>query len=124
MNRLQSPSGEVLPASEGTLIYFTSHLARSVRCCTIKLYLATVHNLHITMGFPSLIKGKLLLHKVLKDILRFQGDTQIRRQPVTRWVLCAIHPILQSWLSPRDFSMSWAAFTLAFFAFLRCRKLA
>ena len=115
MNRLQSPSREVLPASEGTLIYFASYLARSVRHCTIKLYLAAVRNLHITAGFPDPLKGKLLLRKVLKGILRFQGDAQIRRQPVTPRVLCAIRPILQSWLSPRDFSMIWAAFTLAFF---------
>ncbi|XP_068704400.1 uncharacterized protein [Montipora foliosa] len=122
MNRLQSPSGEVLPASEGTLIYFASYLARSVRHCTIKLYLAAVRKLHITAGFPGPIKGKLLLRKVLKGILRFQGDVQIRHQPVTPQVLCAIRPILQSWLSPRDFSMIWAAFTLAFFAFLLCSE--
>ena len=106
MNRLQSPSGEVLPASEGTLIYFGSYLARSVRHCTIKLYLAAVCNLHITAGFHDPIKGKLLLCRVLKGILRFKGDMQIRRQPVTLRVLCTIRPILQSWLSPRGFYFS------------------
>ena len=35
-------------------------------------------------------------------------------------MLLAIHPILHSWLGPRDFSMIWVAFTLAFFALLRC----
>ena len=53
MNRLISPTGHVLPASEGTLVYFASYLARTVR----------------------------------------------------------------------DFPMVWAAFTLAFFAFLRCNEL-
>ena len=37
-------------------------------------------------------------------------------------VLLAIRPVLESWLDVRDFSMIWAAFTLAFFAFLRCSK--
>jgi len=37
-------------------------------------------------------------------------------------VLLAIRPILKSWLGLRDFSMIWAAFTLAFFAFLRCSE--
>ena len=61
MNRLQSPSGEVLPASEGTLIYFASYLARrSVRHCTIKLYLAEIRNLHITAGLPDPMLGKVL----------------------------------------------------------------
>ena len=47
MNRLTSPTGDILPASEGTLIYFASYLARTVRHCTIKTYLAAVRNLHI-----------------------------------------------------------------------------
>ena len=37
-------------------------------------------------------------------------------------VLLAIRPVLESWLDVRDFSMIWAAFTLAFFAFLCCTK--
>ena len=122
MNRLLGPDGDLLPASEGTLVYFASYLARTVRHSTIKLYLAAVRNLHIMAGFNDPLKGKLLLHKVLRGILRYQGDQRIRRQPVTPRVLLAIRPILQSWLSPRDFSMIWAAFNLAFFAFLRCSE--
>lgn len=122
MNRLQGPDGDVLPASEGTLVYFASYLARTVRHSTIKLYLAAVRNLHITAGYNDPLKGKLLLRKVLRGILRYQGQQRIRRQPVTPKVLLAIRPVLQSWLSPRDFSMVWAAFNLAFFAFLRCSE--
>ena len=122
MNRLLSPAGEVLPTSEGTLVYFASYLARSVRHSTIKLYLAAVRNLHITAGYNDPLKGKLLLRKVLRGILRFQGERRIRRQPVTPRVLLAIRPVLQSWLSPQDFCMVWAAFNLAFFAFLRCSE--
>ena len=110
MNRLLGPDGDVLPASEGTLVYFASYLARTVRHSTIKLYLAAVRNLHITAGFNDPLKGKLLLQKVLRGILRYQGDQRIRRQPVTPRVLLAICPVLRSWLSPRDFSMIWAAF--------------
>ena len=116
MNRLLGPDGDVLPASEGTLVYFPSYLARTVRHSTIKLYLAAVHNLHITAGYSDPLKGKLLLHKVLRGILRYQGEQRIRRQPVIPQVLSAIRPVLQSWLSPQDFSMIWATFNLAFFA--------
>ena len=122
MNRLLGPDGDILPASEGTLVYFASYLARTVRHSTIKLYLAAVRNLHITAGYSDPLKGKLLLHKVLRGILRYQGEQRIRRQPVTPQVLSAIRPVLQSWLSPQDFSMIWAAFNLAFFAFLRCSE--
>ena len=122
MNRIFSSDGDVLPASEGTLIYFASYLARTVRHSTIKLYLAAVRNLHVTAGYPDPLKGKLLLRKVLRGILRYQGNQRARRLPVTPEVLLAIRPVLQSWLSPRDFSMIWAAFNLAFFAFLRCSE--
>ena len=114
MNRIFSLDGDVLPASEGTLIYFASYLARTVRHNTIKLYLAAVRNLHVTAGYPDPLKGKLLLRKVLRDILRYQGNQRTRRLPVTPEVLLATRPVLQSWLCSRDFSMIWATFNLAF----------
>ena len=122
MNRILSSTGEVLPASEGTLVYFASYLARTVKHSTIKLYLRAVRNLHISSGYNDPLQGKLLLKKVLRGILRFQGQKHVLRQPVTPQVLLGIRPILRSWLGNRDFSMIWAAFTLPFFAFLRCSE--
>ena len=122
MNRLITSTSDILPASEGTLVYFASYLARTVRHSTIKTYLAAVRNLHITSGYDHPLWGRLLLSKILRVILRYQGSSRIRRQPVTLRVLLAIRPILSSWLGPRDFSMIWAAFTLAFFAFLQCSE--
>ena len=122
MNRIMSSEGDILPATEGTLVYFASYLARTVRHSTIKLYLSVVRNLHISCGHGDPLQGKLLLRKVLRGILRYQGQTRILRQPVTPGVLLAIQPILRTWLGERDFSMIWAAFTLAFFAFLRCSE--
>ena len=40
MNRLMSNAGDILPASEGMLIYFASYLARTVEHSTIKLSLS------------------------------------------------------------------------------------
>ena len=122
MNRLVSDRGDILPASEGTLIYFASHLARTVRHSTIKTYLAAVRNLHISCGHGDPLTGKLLLKKVLRGILRYQGQRRILRQPVTPGTLIAIRPILEAWLGEGDFSMIWAAFTLAFYGFLRCSE--
>ena len=115
-----SNDGDIFHASEGTLIYFASYLARTVKHSTIKLYLAAVRNLHISCGHGDPLVGKLLLKKVLRGILRYQGKAHILRQPVTPGVLLAIQPVLRSWLGERDYCMVWAAFTLAFFAFLRC----
>ena len=58
MNRILSPSGEVIPASEGTLIYFASYLSRTVKHSTIKLYLRAVRNLHISSGYNDPLQGK------------------------------------------------------------------
>ena len=122
MNRLATLTGDILAASEGTLIYFASYLACTVRHGTINTYLAAIHNLHIISGYKDPLRGRLLLKKILRGILRYQGSPRIRRQFLTLGVLLAFRPILDSWLGPRDFSMIWAAFTLAFFAFLRCSE--
>ena len=89
MNRLFSPGGDTFPASEGTLNYFATYLARTVKHSTIKLYLAAVRNLHILCAHGDPVVGKLLLKKVLRGILRYQGQTRILRQPVTPRVLLA-----------------------------------
>ena len=122
MKHLVSNMGYVLPASEETLIYFASYLACTVRRSTIKVYLAAVRNLHIYCGHGDPLVGKLLLKKVLRGILRYQGQCCIPRQPVMPRILLTIHPILKAWLGERDFPMIWAAFTLAFYGFLHCSE--
>ncbi|XP_048578830.1 uncharacterized protein LOC125560693 isoform X2 [Nematostella vectensis] len=122
MNRLFDSHGDILPASESTLIYFVTFLARRVKHGTIRTYLAAVRNMHIENGFQDPIQGRLILNKVLRGILRVQGQHKTARQPVTPQLLKAIRPVLLSWLSAHDFHMIWAAFTLAFFGFLRCSE--
>jgi len=122
MNRLYNDAGEILPASEGTLIYFATFLARTVKHATIRNYLAAVRNMHIVNGYGDPTQGKLVLQKVLRGILRCQGASRALRQPVSPQLLLAIKPLLRSWLSEHDFVMIWAAFTLAYFGFLRCSE--
>ena len=81
-----------------------------------------MRNLHILCGHGAPVLGKLLLKKVLWSILRYQGQSRILRQPVTPRVLLAIRSILRRWVGERDFTLIWAAVTLAFFAFLRCSE--
>lgn len=108
MNKLISSDGDILPASEVTLIYFSSYLARKVKHNTIKLYLAAVHNFQISCGYGDPLLSRLLLKKVLRGILCYQGHTCVLRQPVLQRVLLAIRLILLAWLGERDFSMIWA----------------
>ena len=88
-----SSEGYIFPASEGTLIYFASYLARTVKHTTIKLYLSAVRNLHISCRHGDPLYGKLLLHRVLRAILPYQGQSRILCQPVTLGVLAPIQPI-------------------------------
>ena len=74
MHRLVHNSDDILSASEGTLSYFASYLARSVHHCAIKLYLAAVRNLHISCGHSDPLVGELLLKKVLRSILHYEGQ--------------------------------------------------
>lgn len=66
LHRLVHDTGDILPASGGTLIYFASYLARSVPHSTIKLYLAAVAvvvgkavALESSLGYPSLSRAAM-----------------------------------------------------------------
>ena len=104
------------------MVYFASYLPRTVKHSTIKLYLAAVCNLHISCQHGDPLSGKLLLKKILRGILCYQRQSCILCQPVTPVVLQTIKAILYSWLGDHDFTMVWTAFTLTFFAFLRCSE--
>ena len=118
--RLRSQEGDILSASEGTLIYFASYLARTVKHSTIKLYLVAVRNLHNSCRHGDPLSGKLLFKKILRGIVRYQGQSRILRQPVTLGVLQTISQFCTPGWGDHDFTMVWAGFTLAFFAFLCC----
>ena len=76
-----SPEGDIPPSSEGKLILidFASYLAR-----TVKLYLAPVRNLQISCGYGDPLSGKSPLKKILRGNLRYQGQSHILRQPITK----------------------------------------
>ena len=116
---LVSPDTPLLPSSEATLIHFATHLSNTVYG-TIKVYLAAVKNLHTEFGFPLDFTSMPLLYKTLRGIKCLQGISKRARYPITITVLQQIYSKLQPFHSQDvDSSMLWAAFTLAFFGFLR-----
>ncbi|XP_020607314.1 uncharacterized protein LOC110045991 [Orbicella faveolata] len=120
MHGLVGPSNPLLPASEMTLIYFASHLAKTVSYDTVKLYLVAVQDLHRECNLPLHINKMHRLQKVLTGIKRLAPLTRRDRFPITTQILTAIHNYLRPALSTNlDHIMLWAAFTLAFSAFLR-----
>lgn len=120
MHGLVGPSNPLLPASELTLMYFVSYLAQTVSYKTVKLYLVAVQDLHRELNYPLRISLMHRLQKVLTGIKRLSSTRKLDRFPITIPVLANIHSYLQPDHSDcLDHVMLWAAFTLAFFGFLR-----
>ena len=123
MHGLVGPSNPLLPASEMTLIYFASHLAKTISYDTVKLYFVAVQDLHCELNFPLHINKMHRLQKVLTGIKCLAPSTRRDRFPITTQILTTIHNYLRPALSTNlDHIMLWAAFTLAFFAFLRASE--
>ena len=119
-HKLISPDNPLLPVHESTLIHFVTHLSNSVSYGTIKVYLAAVRNLHIEFGCPLDLNTMPLLYKTLRGIKSTLGISKRVRYPITISVLNQIYAELKPFhSSDTDSSMLWAAFTLAFFGFLR-----
>lgn len=123
MHGLVGPSNPLLPVSELTLIYFASHLAKTVSYDSGKLYLVAVQDLHRELNFPIHIHNMYRLQKVLTGIKRLTYSTIRDRFPITTQILTAIHNYLRPVLSTNlDHIMLWAAFAQAFLAFLRASE--
>ena len=119
-HKLISPQTPFLPTSESTLIHFVTHLSNTVSYGTIKVYLAAVKNLHVEFGCPLDFSSMPFLYKTLRGIKSSLGIAKRARFPITISILRQIYAKLKPFQSlDTDSSMLWAAFTLAFFGFLR-----
>ena len=113
------------PASPLTLRYFCCHMAGQVSYKTIKVYLAGIRLEHIERGLEDPTKDELL-HLLCTGIKRSQGASSRTRLPITITVLQTLKSQLRldqsfSFLEKR---LLWAAFTLAFYGFLRASEFA
>ena len=109
------------PLSEHILRLFTAYLARSLSFATIQTYLAAVRHQHIEYGFQSNFENMHLLRNLLRGVKRLKGSSvRPKRLPITINVLKAIkNSLRRSNHNNQDQLMLWAAFTTAFFGFLR-----
>ena len=121
---LVTPATPLLPTKEVTLIYFVSHLAEYVRFHTIKVYLAAIQNLHVEFNCNLNFAVMPRLQNTLRGIKRTLGLSRRNRLPITLFILKSIFKLLTpSHSLDIDTVMLWAAFSLAFFGFLRCSEL-
>ena len=119
--RYLSSSGSILPASETTVLLFTTYLSQRVRPSTIKVYLAAVRNLHIQCGFPSPTDKSVLIPRILRGIKRIYGTDRRPRLPITPNILLLFHRHLN--IEWQDHMVLWTAMLVAFFGFLRSAEL-
>ena len=113
---------QVLPLTSQTTILFMTHLATSgLAYRTLKIYLAGIIRMHIEAGYSNTIRDDCLLQCTLKGIKRIHGEVANTRLPITIEVMRILKDSLMksnNYTKP-DKHMLWAAYTLAFFAFLR-----
>lgn len=113
------------PASDLALSAFAAFLTRSVRPGTIRVYMSSVRNIHIELGYGDPMETAFLLQRVLKGIDRCIGLEPCRpRLPITIGVLRKIVDALDAnrLLAAADRAMLRAAMLMAFFGFLRCSE--
>ena len=108
------------PASSLTLQFFCTHLAQHVSYKSIKVYLAGIRLAHLELGYSDPTSSEPL-RLVVRGIRRLQGDsTSLRRLPVTIDLLQTLKQQIRiSNFSPVEQRLLWAAFTTAFYGFLR-----
>ena len=106
------------PASESALCYYVACLGQEgLTHATIKTYLAGVRQIQIAQGFPDLaIQTMPRLRQIIRGVRVEQG--KLGRAPRTRLPItpAILRKMKKIW---EEQGVSWAASTLAFFAFCR-----
>jgi len=111
------------PASSLTPQYFCAHVSQFVSYKIVKVYLAAIHLHHIEHNLPDPTTDNLL-HLVCRGIHCLQVDSQRIRLPITVNSMHTIKEQLrQSMYNVQEQRMLWAAFTTAFYGFLRVSEL-
>ena len=112
-----------LPASKATIAYFAAELSNTLTPATVNVYVAAVGSLHRQAGLPNPTSHNPTLNMVKKGLRRAHTapPSSTPRQPITTQILAdMLQAIKQSHkLCSHDRLMLTAAFTLAFFGFLR-----
>ncbi len=106
--------GQLLPASEDTLMLYTTFLSATLKPQSIKVYLYGVRNLHLQHGHEDPLINATNLQCLLRGIKRVNGVSPDSRLPITPSILHSF--ALQLHTSYLDHCMLWAALLTAFLA--------
>ena len=110
------------PASSLTLQFFCADLAQRVSYKTLKVYLAGIRLTHLERGYSDPTSNEPL-RLLIRGVRRFQGESSHQRLPITINLLRTIKQQLRiSNFTLIEQRLLWAAFTTAFYAFLRASE--
>ena len=111
-----------LPARKPTVVFFVAELSRSLAPATVAVYVAAVSSLHRLAGLRDPTRRNTRLQLAMRGLRRLRtAPASAPRRPVTAAVLTDLLTAIRHsrTLHRRDGLMLSAAFTLAFFGFLR-----
>ena len=109
------------PVTERTLCLFVTSLAKFLGYASIRTYLAAVRFHNIELGFSINFDHLQQLHMLMRGIKRVKGKSvRPKRNPITPELMKVLKSRLrEASFIEQDKLMMWAAFTTAFFGFLR-----
>ena len=114
------PTGSLTPTDEWTFCLFTTFLANTIQCSSIKVYLSAVRALHIDQGFPDPLQNCHHLCHVIRGIKRSWNSPSSNRLPITDSLMLVIWRSLDTHI-PYP-CMFWVTCTLGYFGFLRAAE--
>ena len=112
-----------VPADEDLIIDYLLHCAVNEQRApgTLKLRLAAVRSIHVTLGLPDPLEGRNRVAMALAG-LRRRYKTPVRRAPVTPRMLRWLEGHLRGPVSGPEGPILWAALCLGFFFLLRASE--
>ena len=112
-----------VPADEDLIIDYLLHCAVNEQRApgTLKLRLAAVRSIHVTLGLPDPLEGRNRVAMALAG-LRRRYKTPVRRAPVTPRMLRWLEEHLRGPVSGPEGPILWAALCLGFFFLLRASE--
>ena len=111
----------VMPVTEHTLLFYVTHVSKSLAYGTIKSYLAGIQLMSIRFGYSCAVSSMSQLYYLLRGVRRFYGQSRHRPKhlpfPVTDCYRF-LSFLQSSNVCHQDRKMLWSAMTLAFFGLL------
>ena len=110
-----------VPATQSTILAYTTFLARSLKPTSINNYLNIIRILHLDAGLENPLSDNFALANLKRGIARELGSPPDQKLPITCKILSEIHDQL-CFLLPKDI-VFWAACMVGFFGLLRKKTL-